>query len=323
MLLTTLLSSCQDNDVNSTTTKYKNTSKEDSSEIEQLDESEYETFKVIVTGFDGEALSFNYENESYLVDFSSDFFVEKSYNIELGIVYSNYIINNEFGIEIEGQLKATKDLSKIISCDVISPNGKEILGNDCFITDINKNLYTIEKENSNGTDEFVVDLNALNDKNKLPYATDKEITFEGFQFNGTKNVIARAFYLYDYYNEEFDCITYAGADNSEYYGFFGTIQSLEEGKLTMLLNDGITLCTIPTYYKTVPSNLEVGAEIVAKFSKSTDVFGSGESKEYDFAVIYTNIDDILKEGESPADYAYMFNSDKGLTIAKKISELDN
>ena len=63
---------------------------------------------------------------------------------------------------------------------------------------------------------------------------------------------------------------------------------MSDGKATFILNDGKTVCTAPTYFN--DGEVTEGAQVMVTLDEDTSLYGSGESKEYDFAVFYTSPD---------------------------------
>ena len=105
--------------------------------------------------------------------------------------------------------------------------------------------------------------------------------------------------------------------------FLATVQSVSGSKAEMLLNDGKTICTVPTCFNN--GEVETGARVLVMLAEEPSLFGSGEHKEYDYAVIYADTMVYDVECRSFEKDAYgVFKTDGSRTLKfVSISEAEN
>jgi hypothetical protein len=72
-------------------------------------------------------------------------------------------------------------------------------------------------------------------------------------------------------------------------GFFATVQIVYDDTITVLLNDNITYCTVPTYYND-GGEIVPGSEVIVLLNTESDFFGKGGDFTFDYAVIVTDSD---------------------------------
>lgn len=96
--------------------------------------------------------------------------------------------------------------------------------------------------------------------------------------------------------------TYEPLTTSDYPSFFGTVQTIGDNTAEIKLTDGKTVCTVPTYY--CDGELSEGLEVMVILDSSTDLFGSGKSESFDYAVICTDPAEYDPSGHEFGNLAY-------------------
>ena len=86
------------------------------------------------------------------------------------------------------------------------------------------------------------------------------------------------------------------------------------------MNDGITLCNVPVCYSDGGS-LEPGTKIMLVLTEDDSLFGSGEEKSFDYAVISTEPEKYNRGKKEFSDLAYGEFIDWDILQIKCISDL--
>jgi hypothetical protein len=94
--------------------------------------------------------------------------------------------------------------------------------------------------------------------------------------------------------------------NPEFPCFFGTVQSCDEETAEILLNDGKTVCNVPTYY--CDGDLQENMQVMVTLDCDTTLFDSEEIRNFDYAVIYTNPEDYNSGNKDFDTLAYAYAS---------------
>ena len=90
--------------------------------------------------------------------------------------------------------------------------------------------------------------------------------------------------------------------NRDLPSFFGTVQTIGDNMAEIKLTDKKTVCTVPTYY--CDGELNEGLEVMVILDSSTDLFGSGKSESFDYAVICTDPAEYDPSGHEFGTLAY-------------------
>ena len=78
----------------------------------------------------------------------------------------------------------------------------------------------------------------------------------------------------------------------------------------MLLDDGITVCSFPSCF--TDGEVTEGSRIMAAVCCGSSLYGSGENRVFDYAVIYTTPEDYFPAGGSlSAAYALPLDDGSG------------
>lgn len=273
----------------------------------------YETFKAEVKGYKNGLLRFVYENQEYELPFDKRYFKNdvRSNCINEPCV-SEMIINNRFGEKVFAKIATNDDKSSIISCDIITANGKLCESSMLYIgkESEDQDLYfTFKRQKGslcqfkNDFDTYDLDLNDLINYYKYDYPSEiYPVTFKYYEFDsGNKMLVSFAYDM-----KKTDDGSLITDKNSEIQKalmnrtcFYGSVQSYDEesGKAVVLLNDKKTLCTVPTYYND-GGKLKEGAEIMITLMTDNSLFGSGGTHEFDYAVISTDRDYYMSSEEN-------------------------
>ncbi len=218
--------------------------------------------------------------------------------------------------EIYADILFSADGKRIISCDVIKQNltrysYEEMSGLalpaaedwdklEVSISRVKGSVFEI----SNDRETLTVDLNELDNlfKGKYPDHTDRGL-FDGYKFADGKFLLTELLYYYRDNTENGGTVPeYTRFLATEYYFFFGTVQSVSDDRAKVLLTDGKTLCDVPTYY----NDCEVKAEQEVMLTLDADktLFGSGEKYKADYAVFWTKSDVYNQSGKNFGELAY-------------------
>lgn len=249
-------------------------------------EQKFQTITAEAQGYDGEKLTFLYGGDTYTLPLSRDDFANDQVYYPGLKLYSEQIINNKLGEEVTAVLKVNEDMTKIIKCDVITKNGTVFTtGMGDSADESVDHTYTLKRtggsmcEISNDDRVLEADLNDLIMSEKVDYEEEiADISFMGYLFTDGKFIL-NELYLKD--GEE-----YSERLNREYPCFFGTVHAVGDDRAEIKLTDGETVCDVPMYY--CDGELSEGLEVMVILDSSTDLFGSGKSESFDYAVICTD-----------------------------------
>lgn len=253
-----------------------------------------------VRSYEDGILCFEYEGKEYSLPMTKDMFENEIYLCDtIAPNISERIINNNLGEDVSAKIVLNESMDRIILCDVIKADGKIDNGMSPYNADNTVNedmLYTMKRTGksscklSNSEETIVCDLNDLPLCKKLDYPeTVFPVMLWVYKFNDGKailldldiNVQVDA----DRVSAENDLDTLAVYGRPT--GFFGTVQTVDDDTITVLLNDGITYCTVPTFYND-GGELASGSEIMVLLNTESDLFGKGGEFTFDHAVIVTD-----------------------------------
>jgi hypothetical protein len=276
------------------------------SSAEEIAKAEKISITVQTEKYENEQLTFTYENQSYTLPLSRDNFKDDLIYYSGLKQYSEQIINNTLGENVTAVLTVDEDMTKIYSCDVMSQNGKTFTNTDiCKLVRKGGSICELV-----GTDyDLQADLNDLITSQKINYAdTVEDVLFLGYLFNDGNFVLNQLFVAeYDENGEK----SYEEQLNRDFPCFFGTVQSYDEETAEILLNDGKTVCNVPTYY--CDGDLQENMQVMVTLDCDTTFFDSGEIRNFDYAVIYTNPEDynIGNKDFDTLAYAYASKNELG------------
>ena len=152
---------------------------------------------------------------------------------------------------------------------------------------------------TNKNETVSADLNDLPTYLKLDYKDGTTpVQFGGFMFNdGT-------FMLLSLYTNRVTDAGYEWREEDITYGtcFIGTVGNIENGRTELTLTDGITKTDIPISLN--DGEVTEGITVMAMIYEDKALYGSGETKKYDYALIFTRPEDYLMQGKKPDDIAY-------------------
>jgi hypothetical protein len=280
-----------------TTTSVSTSAVTATSEKNTENTQETQRFVAKILGYENEQLTYEYEGETVTVKMPPENFANDSYTKGLKQM-SQLIINNDFGEEVMGYIKLNYDGTQAVYCDVKSPNGEDfsngmlytgaktltIEESEVTMTRIKGSIFKLSNEFGSVT----ADLNLLNniEKGNFPDKLDRVI-FSGYKFN-SGNFIPESVNVFERTDNINNTIQYSYSNyyDDENYSFFGVIQSLENDRATVLLNDSKTLCDVPTYYN--DGELYEGGQVMITLESDSELFGSGEEYYSDYAVFHTD-----------------------------------
>ncbi len=277
-----------------------------------------EVFDAVINGYSEGILTFTSDKE-YSLPMDVRCFENDSYTAGLNLL-SELIIDNPFSEKVLGRVQLSFDGTKVISCDVISPNG-EFFNNTMFYTGTEplppektearmRRLGGSACELYNDYGKLTADLNDLDSycKYDFPEALDR-VMFDGYRFKSGKFILRRISVFSEVTDE--GGLSYRVPDCRDKYSFFGKIRSVKDGRAEVLLTDGKTLCSVPTYY--TDGKLKEGTEIMLTLNAGPSLYGSGEKYKADHAVFITDLEAHGIRPENFDSYAYARSSETDVT----------
>lgn len=247
--------------------------------------------------YENEQLTFLYEGESYTLPLKRDSFKDNYIlRSSLGKELSEQVINNKLGENITALIKVNKDMTNIILCDIVNQNGV-MYGESGKLVRKEGSLCELVGEDLTLT----ADLNDLSFYEKLDFPNEmNDVSWGGYLFEDGKFILNSLGY-FEKENEN-GTQSYRGKNNKEYPAFPGTVQSCDGERAQVLLNDGVTLCDVPTYF--CEHELEAGNNVLMILDSELSLYGSGEERSFDYAVILTDEDDYFHSIHEFEDIAY-------------------
>lgn len=261
--------------------------------------SEFENITVETEKYENEQLTFTYEGKSYTLPLSRDNFKDDIVYYPGSKLHSEQIINNKLGEKVTAVLTVDDGITKIKLCDVIGQNGKVFSNSGGICTMTRTGGSACEFTDPQRT--LKADLNDLVVYQKINYPDEvDDVMFGGYLFTDGKFIIEDINLLVAVNDD--GSKTYEPLTTSDYPSFFGTVQTIGDNTAEIKLTDGKTVCTVPTYY--CDGELSEGLEVMVILDSSTDLFGSGKSESFDYAVICTDPAEYDPSGHEFGNLAY-------------------
>ena len=261
--------------------------------------SEFENITVETEKYENEQLTFTYEGKSYTLPLSRDNFKDDIVYYPGSKLHSEQIINNKLGEKVTAVLTVDDGITKIKLCDVIGQNGKVFSNSGGICTMTRTGGSACEFTDPQRT--LKADLNDLIVYQKINYPDEvDDVVYVGYLFKDN-NFILNQLYVAEY--DENGEKNYEEQLNRDLPSFFGTVQTIGDNTAEIKLTDGKTVCTVPTYY--CDGALSEGLEVMVILDCSTDLFGSGKSESFDYAVICTDPAEYDPSGHEFGNLAYV------------------
>ena len=260
--------------------------------------SEFENITVETEKYENEQLTFTYEGKSYTLPLSRDNFKDDIVYYPGSKLHSEQIINNKLGEKVTAVLTVDDGITKIKLCDVIGQNGKVFSNSGGICTMTRTGGSACEFTDPQRT--LKADLNDLIVYQEINYPDEvDDVVYVGYLFKDN-NFILNQLYVAEY--DENGEKNYEEQLNRDLPSFFGTVQTIGDNTAEIKLTDGKTVCTVPTYY--CDGELSEGLEVMVILDSSTDLFGSGKSESFDYAVICTDPAEYDPSGHEFVNLAY-------------------
>lgn len=287
------------------------------------------TLQAEAVGYDNGQLTFVYGGEEYTLAMDSELFEHDEKYVN-GKSLSQAIINNDIGEDISAEVVADEGITKIYSCDVVSPNGEKYASGmyEDIKADVPAEEYDYKLrhkggsvyELSNANRTITADFNDLEEwaKGKYPESAD-DVMFSGYLFADGKFIIEDINLLISVNDD--GSKTYEPLTTVDYPGFFGTVQAVADDTAEIKLTDGKTVCIVPTYY--CDGELSEGLKVMVILDSSTDLFGSGKTATFDYAVICTDPAEYDPSGREfdKLAYAKADSNELGRFIYTEVGEI--
>ena len=258
--------------------------------------SEFENITVETEKYENEQLTFTYEGKSYTLPLSRDNFKDDIVYYPGSKLHSEQIINNKLGEKVTAVLTVDDGITKIKLCDVIGQNGKVFSNSGGICTMTRTGGSACEFTDPQRT--LKADLNDLIVYQEINYPDEvDDVVYVGYLFKDN-NFILNQLYVAEY--DENGEKNYEEQLNRDLPSFFGTVQTIGDNMAEIKLTDKKTVCTVPTYY--CDGELSEGLEVI--LDSSTDLFGSGKSESFDYAVICTDPAEYDPSGHEFGTLAY-------------------
>lgn len=248
--------------------------------------------------YENEQLTFTYEGKSYTLPLSRDNFKDDIVYYPGSKLHSEQIINNKLGEKVTAVLTVDDGITKIKLCDVIGQNGKVFSNSGGICTMTRTGGSACEFTDPQRT--LKADLNDLIVYQEINYPDEvDDVVYVGYLFKDN-NFILNQLYVAEY--DENGEKNYEEQLNRDFPSFFGTVQTIGDNTAEIKLTDGKTVCTVPTYY--CDGELSEGLEVMVILDCSTDLFDSGKSESFDYAVICTDPAEYDPSGHEFGNLAY-------------------
>ena len=256
--------------------------------VQKKPAKKYKDIEADVVALEGDRLKFIFEGEEYDLPVSEGNLSGRTWGSSSKTL-EEMIAGNRFGIPVKADIRVDEDMTQIKKIDIFKPNGRLINGygtNGQGATE-EELMYRFKRtggslcEFTNSKETLCCDLNDLPMclKWNYPEVIDDIYNFTAFEFSDGSCL------LYDL-NTVGDVLGDVIDSYNKNNSFFATVQSVSDGKAAFILNDGKTVCTAPTYFN--DGEVTEGMRVMVTLDEDTALYGSGDSREYDYAVFYTD-----------------------------------
>ena len=264
--------------------------------INESNENDTVTISAKAVSYKDGVLTFEYDGKQQSLPLAEEDFKDINYydKLHTSIVMSPLIINCGLLDEVKAELVMSKDMTKIISCDVIKDNGIPFDAQSDYPInwkpeDEDKYIFTYEYkgqgiyEMKNSVRTITLDMNSLYNYAKCYLPEGMGIGFTGYLLNNDY-LLVDLFSCFDRDEPLTDFRQHTTLDNSYMSKFSGTIQKLCDDKADILLDNEKTLCTVPTDFR--DGELSEGMRVTLILDEDESILNK-EKAELDYAVICT------------------------------------
>ena len=288
----------------------------------EADTSEAEGQKVInalVKSYKNGDLVFEYEGKEYSLKMPEQAFENDCWgSVPFEKSLSERLIEMKAPSGINAELTVNGDISEVKKCDMINANGKYYHGIDPKDHPDEDISYSMQRtagsmaEIWNKYETITVDLNDQIMQEKVNYPSEMQLGgFTVYKLNDGGQIFIGASIKGDEANDaQYQMIIGRTA-------FLAAVQSVANGTAEIILNDGKTTCTVPTFFNN--GEIKTGAKVIVMLEEEPSLYGSGEHRTYDYAVIYADTAIYDTENRSFENDAYGIFRTNGSTTLRWVS----
>ncbi|MBR6044541.1 MAG: hypothetical protein IKP47_02780 [Ruminococcus sp.] len=265
------------------------------------DETEQQVLRVKPLGYADSMLTYEYEGELFTLSMPNDVFGDPEAVTKQTV--SEIVLQNKGGRDLLADIILSEDKQSIIFCDALGPNGIHKYSEQQFARDNGEDFLTakVSMRRTGGSEvEFSVggktikgDLNDMMYlyKGRIPDSVDS-CCFRGYQYRDGDLLLRIIFD--DESGESYSC--------GDLIGFFGTVLSVEGDRAKVQLNDGLTVCDVPTALH--DDEVTAGQRTMLIIEAGEELYGSGETYKSDYAVFVSQFDTVGTDESKFPELAY-------------------
>jgi len=282
------------------------------------DDAQIEILKVRPKSYYNSMLTYEYEGKEYTLPLDYNVFNEGNKKNAARPSISETVINKYSGEDIYASIALSEDKSKIVFCDVLSPNKiyrytHHDMAVECGIDlgmghqndgDVSiKRVGDTEVEFSNGKKTVRGDINDMSSfyKGNIIDVPERVNGFDSYIMKDGRIILSIV-----HTETQGD----RGFTTQGMPAFCGRIQSISGKRAEVLLNDSVTTCDVPCVL--YDEKLSVGQKVVLILDTGIDLYNSGKAYKSDYAVFVTRYQFYGLADDKFDDCAYLKQSETDL-----------
>ena len=277
------------------------------SSVESEEPAEADYFEAQIISYENGVLTYETDRQ-HSAEMDPRSFENDSFTA--GTKQLSQLIISRFQPNVTGRIRLDVNGTRVISCDVITPNGEyynNSMLSDNYTGSIEDSEGTMKRINgciyeiSAGSNKITADLNDLESlyKYDFPDRLDR-IVFEGYKAKKGGFIIQSLSVFSGI--DEMGSYIYDPLTNDDKYSFFGKVKSLKDGLAEIILTDEKTICLLPDYY--TDGDLSENMSVMVTLNAGPELYGSGEKYEDSFAVFHTDPERFNRSKRDISELAY-------------------